>query len=333
MEYDEEYQGIIYNEQPLEESFPPTRLLHRDGQRDEIVRCLKPALKGRKINNLYLYGAPGTGKTALIKFILENEFPGMFAYVNCFKYSETKAVLREILWQFGVNLPESADVIKEFENFVKNKNIIVCLDEVDQLEDPDKLLYILADSVGLILISNQSYVNLYRLNQRTRDRLGLTEVEFPEYKPDELFDIGKDRVQFSFVPGTLPDQLIRIAAMMSLGDARVLLRTLRNAGRLAEERGKKKVTIDEIKEGAKEARKLRKSRALAKLNEHQKIIYNILDEKREMFSGDLYREYKARVSNPVGPRGFRKYMNKIVALGLAVAKGGKGRYRKYEITI
>jgi Cdc6-like AAA superfamily ATPase len=230
-------------------------------------------------------------------------------------------------------LPESADVIKEFENFVKNKNIIVCLDEVDQLEDPDKLLYILADSVGLILISNQSYVNLYRLNQRTRDRLGLTEVEFPEYTPDELFDIGKDRVQLSFMPGTLPDQLIRIAAMMSLGDARVLLRTLRNAGRLAEERGKKKVTIEEIKEGAKEARKLRKSRALAKLNEHQKIIYNILDEKREMLSGDLYREYKTRVSNPVGPRGFRKYMSKIVALGLAVAKGGKGRYRKYEITI
>jgi translation initiation factor IF-2 len=69
------------------------------------------------------------------------------------------------------------------------------------------------------------------------------------------------------------------------------------------------------------------------LNEHQKIIYNILDEKREMLSGDLYREYKSKVDNPVGPRGFRKYMNKIVVLGLAVAKGGKGRYRKYEITI
>ncbi|MEM5883059.1 MAG: AAA family ATPase, partial [Candidatus Aenigmatarchaeota archaeon] len=71
----------------------------------------------------------------------------------------------------------------------------------------------------------------------------------------------------------------------------------------------------------------------AKLNEHQKIIYNILEEKKEMYSGDLYREYKLKVSNPVGPRGFRKYMNKIVVLGLAIAKGGKGRYRKYEITV
>lgn len=325
---------IIYNEQPLEESFIPTRMWHRDGQRDVIVKCLKPATKGKRIDNIYIYGPPGTGKTALIKFILDNEFPGIFSYVNCFKYSTLKAIMKEILWNFGIQLPESADqsdYIKELEKIAKSRKVIICLDEVDQIEDLDKTMYVLSE-YGLILITNQSFTNLYRLDQRTRDRLSFEEVYFPDYKPEELYDIGKDRVQFSFVPGTLPDTLIGIAAKMCFGDARVLLRTLRNAGRLAEEKGKKKVTMEEIREGGKEARKLRKSRALAKLNEHQKIIYNILEAKNEMLSGELYREYKSKVPDPVGPRGFRKYMNKIVVLGLAIAKGGKGRYRKYEIT-
>jgi len=76
----EEYETpIIFNVEPLEDAFVPTRLLHRDGQKDEIVRCLEPALKGKSITNIYLCGSSGTGKTALIRHIIENYFKGMFS--------------------------------------------------------------------------------------------------------------------------------------------------------------------------------------------------------------------------------------------------------------
>ena len=57
---------IIYNVEPLEEAFPPTRLWHRDGQRDEIAFCLKPALKNRSIRNLYIHGPPELERLALL---------------------------------------------------------------------------------------------------------------------------------------------------------------------------------------------------------------------------------------------------------------------------
>jgi Cdc6-like AAA superfamily ATPase len=41
----------------------------------------------------------------------------------------------------------------------------------------------------------------------------LTEIEFPAYKPEELFDILKDRVEYSFRPGSIKKELIRIASV------------------------------------------------------------------------------------------------------------------------
>ncbi|MFH8119674.1 MAG: AAA family ATPase [Candidatus Aenigmatarchaeota archaeon] len=237
---------IIHNAEPLEDAFVPTRLLQRDGQKDEIVRCLSPALKKKRITNIYLWGPSGTGKTVLIKHILENYFKECSAYVNCFRFRTTRDILREILFQFSVMTKETdsiADMFKKLEEIAKRK-IIICSDEVDQIRDTDKdeVLYNLSDiGCGLILISNYPIHHLWNLDQRTRDRLALVDIEFPRYLPDELFDIGKDRRQFAFVPGTLPDVMIRIAAQKADGDARILLLTLKNAGRIAEEREAKKV--------------------------------------------------------------------------------------------
>jgi len=45
---------IIINEEALTEAFVPTRLFHREGQIRELERCLKPALKNRSIENIFL---------------------------------------------------------------------------------------------------------------------------------------------------------------------------------------------------------------------------------------------------------------------------------------
>ena len=85
---------IIFNELPLTEAFIPTRILHREGQLRELERCLKPALKKRSIENVFLVGPSGTGKTTLAKWILESYFKEISAYVNCWKYRSTHEVLK-----------------------------------------------------------------------------------------------------------------------------------------------------------------------------------------------------------------------------------------------
>lgn len=329
-----EEDAIVYNELPLTEALIPTRLFHREGQLRELERCLRPVLHNRIPENIFLVGSTGTGKTIVARWMLESYFGERSVYINCWKYRSTHDVLKEILLGLGLMIhgrEKTSDLIKKLERVLKNRKIIVCLDEVDQLKE-SSILYVLArNACGLILISNHIY-SLMSLDSRIRSSLALTEIRFPEYKPEEMYDILKDRVKYSFRSGTLKDELIKVAAIISKGDARVALETLRRAGRKAEDKGLKKVTIKEIKEASREAKKLKKSYILSKLNEHQQVIYEILEKKTQMASGMLYKEYCRLVSKPVGARAYRNYMKKMVDLGLVKVKGS-GRWKSYEIII
>ena len=205
------------------------------------------------------------------------------------------------------------------------------MDEVDHLENFDALYILSRNNVGLILASTR-YHALIDLPSRIKSSLALTEIEFPAYKPDELFDILKDRVEYSFRPGSIKRELIRIASVAAEGDARVGLEILRRAGKKAEDKGLKEVTIEEIKQAIKEAKKTKVAFFTSKLNEHQKVIYEILGKKKKMASGMLYREYCKTVANPVVDRAYRNYMMEMVELGLVKVEG-KGRWKVYEIVV
>ena len=325
---------ITYNELPLTEAFIPTRLFHREGQLRELGRCLKPVLRNRLPENVFLVGPTGTGKTIVARWILESHFADKSVYINCWKYRSAHDVLKEILLALGMVIhgrENTSDLIEKFEKILKKKKIIVCLDEVHQLKESNVLYVLARNACGLTLISNHIY-SLMSLDSRIRSSLALTEIRFPDYKTEEMYGILKDRVQYSFRPGTLDDGLIRVGALMSRGDARVALETLRRAGRKAEDKGLKKFTIKEMKEASREAKKLKKSYILSKLNDHQRVIYEILEKKMRMGSGKLYMEYCRLVSKPVVTRAYRNYMKKMVDLGLVNVKG-KGRWKEYKIII
>ena len=325
---------IIVNEEALTEAFVPTRLFHREGQVRELERCLKPALKNRSIENIFLMGTSGTGKTTITKWILENYFKEISAYVNCWKYRTTHEVLKEVLLALQVPVhgrEPTGELTKSLEKIVKKTKVIVCLDEVDRLDDFD-LLYLLARSgCGLILISTRCHV-LASLTTRIRSSLALTEIEFPPYKTDELYDIIRDRVEFAFRPGSLKNEFIKLASLAAQGDARTGLEIVRKAGKKAEVRYLNEVTMRELEETINETNKLKMVYPVDKLNEHQKTIYDILERKRKLSSGLLYSEYCTLVKSPVVDRAYRNYMQRMVNLGLIKAEG-KGRWKQYEIIV
>jgi orc1/cdc6 family replication initiation protein len=323
---------IIMNEDALTEAFVPTRLLHREGQIRELERCLKPALKNRSIENIFLMGTSGTGKTTIAKWILENYFKETSAYINCWKYRTTHEVLKEISLELQTPVhgkEPTGELTKSLEKIVKKNKVIVCLDEVDRLDDFD-LLYLLARSgYGLMLISTRCHV-LANLTSRIRSSLALTEIEFPPYETDELYDIIRDRVEYAFRHGSLKNEFIKLASVAVQGDARAGLEIVRKAGKKAEVRYSDEVTLRELEETINETNKLKMIYPVDRLNEHQKVIYDILEKKRKLSSGLLYDEYCTLMKNPVVDRAYRNYMRRMMNLGLIKSKG-KGRWKSYEI--
>ena len=279
-------------------------------------------------------GTSGTGKTTIARWILENYFKEISTYVNCWKYRTTHEVLKEILLESQIPVhgkEPTGELTKILEKTVKNRKIIVCLDEVDRLDEFD-LLYLLARSGhGLILISTRCHV-LASLTTRIRSSLALTEIEFPPYKTDELYDIIRDRVEFAFRPGSLKNEFIKIASLAAQGDARTGLEIIRKAGKKAEIRYLNEVTMRELEETINEVNKLKRVYPFDKLNEHQKAIYDILEKKRKLSSGLLYNEYCTTMKRPVVDRAYRNYMRRMVNLGLIKAEG-KGRWKTYEIVM
>ena len=323
---------IIVNEDVLTEVFIPDRLFHREGQIRQIERCLKPALKNSPIENIFLLGVSGTGKTTVMKWILENYFKDISAYANCWKSRTIYEVLKEVL--LTLQLPihgrePTAELIKKLEKRAKKKRIIICLDEVDRLKNID-LLYILARSnCGLILVST-SYHSLLHLTTRIRRSLSLSEIEFPAYRAEEISDILKERVEYALRPGTIDKSMIKMAALASIGDARVGIEILRKASKKAEANNLSKIGFKEVEGAIAEVNRLELLYPVQNLNEHQKEILKILGKKKSISSGQLYLEYKKLVSKPVVDRAYRKYMKKMVNLGLVKADG-KGRWRTYKI--
>lgn len=321
---------ILVNEEALTESFTPTHILHRECQIKEIARSLAPALHNKSINNVFVIGSTGVGKTLVLRWILGEQFNGNSVYINCWNCRTSHKIFEEILHQFGFVVygrESTSELAKKLEKSVKKK-ILVCLDEVDQLKEPEILYTLARREIGLILISNHSFMS-WDLDNRIKSSLLFNEVEFKPYSQQELFDILKHRINFALRPRSINEELVRTISVMAKGDARVALLTLKAAAKNAETKGLQQITIDEIKQAIKGARRLRLSYLLKKLNQHQRMIYEILKKKNRIASGKLYEEYSKVVSEPVVDRAYRNYIKRMVELVLIKVEGS-GRWKVYE---
>ncbi|RLJ08344.1 MAG: hypothetical protein DRP13_02505 [Candidatus Aenigmatarchaeota archaeon] len=331
---------IIKNPEVFEEYFIPTRILHREDQLMGIRNDLKPLLSGKKPRNIVLYGYPGTGKTCIAKYVvdeLRKEFPALYAYVNCWKeesgfkilYNISKNFSSSFIQRKGISKDELLDII---ERKIQGIQGIVILDEFDKLSD-ERILYDLLSLSGitLILISNKPNA-LQWFDPRIRSRLSSADIiDFPLYKTEEILDILKDRREWGLIPGTVTvSQLERIAGA-SEGDARKGIEILRIASIEAENRDLNKITDDVIEKSIPKVPDTQKHK-LDALNPYQKLILKVLNSK-PMDSGNLFSELQS-LSEKQGlerivDRTFRKYMERLVNLGL-VRASGKGRWRKYS---
>lgn len=329
---------IIADARVLTADYLPNKMVHRDSERQEIARNLKPLLNGGEPLNMLIHGKPGTGKTAMAKYVVQELKKEKFVkspYVNCFSQKSRFEIFYELLNK-KATVPRDGTstekVVEKFEEKVRRNPTIITIDEVDQIADDDILFELSRfKKAGIIMIANNPNM-LAHFDERIRSRFsGLKKVRFKRYTAEELFDILQDRKEYGLHPDSISRSELRTIAENAGGDARVAVNSLRLAAQDAENQGLDRITPEVVESSVSDANSENQLISLNRLNRHQKAVYRALQENGRMNMSEIVEEYRTRVEDDKSRRTLRRYLNKMDSYGLVEAEGmNKGRV--YSLT-
>ena len=328
-------ESLFKNELALDYSFLPKILPHREEQQRYAAASIRPLLMGKNGRNLFIYGAPGIGKTAAIRSVLnelEEETDEIYViYVNCWQKNTSFKIIADVCEQLGYRLTHNKrteELMGVVRNMVNKKAAIFVFDEVDKLEEFD-FLYLILEEIykkSVFLITNYKEW-LTDLDERVKSRLMAEPLEFKPYNLPETRDILKQRMDYAFVPNAWNDDAFELIVKQTadLEDMRSGLHLMREAGNIAEEKASRKILLEHAQSAIEKVDlfKIKKSTDLSE--EEQMILDLIKGQQGEHKIGDLYRMYKEKNGQLV----YKSFQRKIDKLEknkfIAVKKtqGGK----------
>jgi len=340
--------GIIADPEVLEEEYIPQNIPCREVQKKELAYCLSPIEKGMKSLDCLCHGKPGTGKTALVKYVLQQvrENTNAFAlYVNCWENKTLNLILDRLVEQLSIVIAERDYSVKlsRVKQKIKDSPCVVALDEVDKLDrkDLNDILYMLKEmgKVGIVSISNtRKYI--LDLDPRAISRMRLTSIEFPSYSNEELLTILKHRVIDcgALFPNSYTITILEKIADLAAGDARIAIQSLRNAASVAEKLNKHKIMEEDLEKGYEEVKQIKKKYYLNRLTPHHKLIVDIVRRHPRILSSVFYQTYRSELRkimlNPKSSRTFNSYVHDLIELGYLMVErvSTRGNVRSFRVS-
>jgi len=363
---------VFRNREVMRHDYIPDNLPHREEQ----IRCLgeivAPVLKGSRCSNVFVYGKTGTGKTAVIKYVLNRladkarEFgaPVKVCYVNCRLAGTEYRVYASLCNAIGVKVPFTGlalgEVFDRLKTGLDSRKLLlmIVLDEIDALIKMrgDMLLYELTRINEALRCSRATIVGISNdlrfkefLDPRVLSSLSEEEILFGPYDATELRDILWDRARIAFYEGVLVDSTVGLCAALAAaehGDARRVLDLLRVAGELAEREGSEFVLEEHIRRAEKRIEHDRIVEALRNLTLHSKLVLvsvYLLGKAKVNYAitGDIYNIYSELCDQselvPLTQRRVSSLVNELDVTGLLntriVSMGRYGRTKKIRLSI
>ena len=312
-------ESLFKNELALDYSFLPKILPHREQQQRYIATCVKPLMDGKNGKNLFIYGAPGIGKTAAMRFVLnelEEETEDVVPiYINCWQKNTTFKIIVGICEQLGYKLTHNKRTEELFEivkNMLNKKSAVFTFDEVDKLEDFDFLYSVLEEiyKKSVFLVTNYSDW-LEDLDDRLKSRLMAEVLEFKPYSLAETKDVLMQRAEYAFAPGVFDNGAFELIVKKTAEaeDMRVGLHLLRESGNIAENKASRKITLEHAKEAVAKIGQFT-IKSSADLTDDERSILDIVKKHSEKKIGELYNIYKEQGGELV----YKSFQRKIEKL-------------------
>ncbi|MFX0092916.1 MAG: ORC1-type DNA replication protein [Candidatus Hodarchaeota archaeon] len=362
---------IFARREVLSSSFVPDNLPHREQQIRELGQILASALRGATPSNIFVYGKTGTGKTAVIKYVLKGlssraggrGFQLSTSYMNCRVVDSNYRLLANLCGDMKINVPFTGlptdEVYSRFCNGLENQKglFILVLDEVDALvkKSGNETLYNLTRinttltnaRVSLIGISNDLRFKDY-LSPRVLSSLSEEEIVFPPYTAQEINDILLERAKTGFQEGVLDPgvcSLIAAYAAREHGDARRAIDLLRVAGEICERKGANKVMEEDVKTAKATIETNSINQVIGTLPLQSKIVltsaYLMNKNNNKITTGDLLTQYTS-ICKEIGiealsQRRVSDLINELDMLGIinarVVSQGRHGRTKNISIAV
>ncbi|MFH1211990.1 MAG: AAA family ATPase [Candidatus Woesearchaeota archaeon] len=312
---------VVKNESALEYEYVPKLLPFRENEQKHIADCIKPLFMKRTARNLFIYGGPGIGKTCSVKYVLreleeKDEDEGIFIfYVNCWQKNSTFKVLMELCDIVGYKFTQNKKTVELFKiaaQIINKKSAVFVFDEIDKAEDFDFLYFILEEiyKKSIILITNYKSW-LAELEDRVKSRLLAEISEFTEYSLAETEGILRERVKEAFFDDVWSKECFNVVfhKAFEMKDIRSGIFLLKESSLIADERGSKKVSLDDVNKALKKLEDFTIKNS-ADLEEDTQFILDIVRENTGRKIGELYEVYKQKGGKAV----YKTFQRKIAML-------------------
>ncbi|MBT4604917.1 AAA family ATPase [archaeon] len=303
----------------LDYDFQPKILKFRENEQARFAVAIRPLFQNHSGKNLFVYGAPGIGKTTACKNVireLEEETDDIYAiYVNCWKFNTTFKVFNKICEELGFRFIQNKKTSELFALIKEKLNktaAVFIFDEIDKLEDTDFLYTILEDIYRKTIILLTNYRDTYsEMDERIRSRLSPEFLHFREYKESEVKGILEERRKYAFVQNCWNEEAFDelVLKCTQTMDLRIGLYLMKEAGNIAEEKANKKITVEHV------------ARAIQKVDEFYikpkealpaelLQILDLIKSKPASKIGDVYNEFCDRGSE----MSYKSFQRRIVKL-------------------
>jgi len=363
---------VFTNRDVLRHDYLPENLPHREEQIYCFGEIVAPVLKYDRCSNVFIYGKTGTGKTAVVTFVLSKLLekarnlgvPFRICYINCRLAGTEYRVLASLCNVLNVKVPFTGLAVGEiFDRFktaldVAPSLLVIVLDEIDELvkERGDALLYeltrvnesLVRSKLSLVGISNDLMFKEL-LDPRVLSSLSEEEIVFRPYNANELHDILLQRCNLAFLGGALSEGALSLCSALAAaehGDARRALDMLRVAGELAEREATATVTDEHIRNAEKRIEHDRTIDALRNLTPHSKIVLAsvyLLNKANinSAVTGDIYEIYQELCEfsgyTTLTQRRVSGLISELDVIGLlnsrVISMGRYGRTKKIKLSI
>jgi len=323
--------GTVFDEDHL-----PREIVGRNSQMNEVTDALAPIEDGFRAENCFLFGPSGAGKTtvarAAVRELRREVLEVPTAYVNCWKeYTRTGVLERVAQDLVGAAVSKKAPARKLLDTIQSGLNSpsVIILDEVDQLQDKN-ILYDFHSISGLafICIANREVDLLASLDERVQSRVSVGyRVQFDRYTVDTVTEILDRRATQGLESGAVEQTTLHQIAQMADGDARRAITSLRVAARKASVEGLSTIPSRIVKKSVLDAEKEVRQKAISKLNDHQRVLYECIENWGPLIQKDLYERYEEEHPEPISLRSLRKsHLPKLLHYNLIEAeRSGDGK--------